>query len=147
MLCNASSSSEYLEDAYREYKGSGDDEKDYIVNVLLKEGLGVSDASDDEIKTLRAHKSGAQPIFADIISRRAQIGWSTHGHSGVDVSCREHTTAIRKMTDVGMNRSTFMEAGVPTGYVAIMRIPKWEVSFSFFSLSRSPISLDVKCLT
>ena len=25
-------------------------------------------------------------VFADIISRRAQVGWSTHGHSAVDVN-------------------------------------------------------------
>jgi hypothetical protein len=137
VLGNASSSSEYLENAYKNYEGSGDDEKEYIVNVLLKEGLGVSDVSDDEVKTLRAHKADAQPIFADIISRRAQIGWSTHGHSGVDVSCREHTTAIRKMTDAGVSRSIFMEARVATGCVAIMRTPKWEVSF--------PLSVYLSC--
>ena len=35
-----------------------------------------------------ADSSDAWPasyIFADIISRRAQVGWSTHGHSAVDV--------------------------------------------------------------
>lgn len=25
-------------------------------------------------------------VFADMISRRAQTGWSTHGHSGADVN-------------------------------------------------------------
>ena len=28
----------------------------------------------------------ASYILADIISRRAQVGWSTHGHSAVDVN-------------------------------------------------------------
>lgn len=25
-------------------------------------------------------------VLADVISRRAQVGWTTHGHSGVDVN-------------------------------------------------------------
>lgn len=28
----------------------------------------------------------ASYVFADMISRRAQVGWSTHGHSAVDVN-------------------------------------------------------------
>ncbi|KAI4284236.1 MAG: hypothetical protein L6R38_001567 [Xanthoria sp. 2 TBL-2021] len=62
--------------------------KQYIRN-LLSTGLGISDATDREISRL-AHSSSdpwpASYIFADMISRRAQVGWTTHGHSAVDVN-------------------------------------------------------------
>jgi hypothetical protein len=54
----------------------------YINDELLREGLGIGDASDEEIQSLVDHPESATYIFADIVSRRAQVGWSTHGHSG-----------------------------------------------------------------
>ncbi|KAL8908302.1 MAG: hypothetical protein Q9171_005510 [Xanthocarpia ochracea] len=60
----------------------------YIQN-LLSTGLGISDATDAEISRLVHFSSDPWPasyIFADIISRRAQVGWTTHGHSAVDVN-------------------------------------------------------------
>lgn len=58
------------------------------MNELLHGDLGIKDASKQEISTiLKTKNSTASPyVFADMISRRAQIGWSTHGHSAVDVN-------------------------------------------------------------
>ncbi len=61
----------------------------YIRTQLIELGLGVYDATDDELNRLvdNAHDPWpASYVFADIISRRAQVGWSTHGHSAVDVN-------------------------------------------------------------
>ncbi|KAK4694429.1 alkaline phosphatase, partial [Lecanoromycetidae sp. Uapishka_2] len=61
----------------------------YIRAQLIELGLGVYDSTDDELKRLvdNAHDPWpASYVFADIISRRAQVGWSTHGHSAVDVN-------------------------------------------------------------
>ena len=61
-----------------------DDLAVFIRETLLQKGLGVYDATDEEVGRL-LDDSDAWPasyIFADIISRRAQVGWSTHGHSG-----------------------------------------------------------------
>ncbi|KAL8764941.1 MAG: hypothetical protein Q9209_007805 [Squamulea sp. 1 TL-2023] len=61
---------------------------EYIRN-LLSTGLGISDATDEEVSRLAHFSSDPWPasyIFADIISRRAQVGWTTHGHSAVDVN-------------------------------------------------------------
>ena len=58
------------------------------VKNLLEVGLGIYDYTTDEVDAV----IDAIPIwppsylFADMISRRAQIGWSTHGHSAVDVN-------------------------------------------------------------
>lgn len=63
---------------------SSKDLKTYINEHLLQQGLGVHDATDDEINSILHHSDPwpASYIFADIVSRRAQVGWSTHGHSG-----------------------------------------------------------------
>jgi alkaline phosphatase len=60
--------------------------KQYISKTLIKEGLGITDAETSEIQSLMDHPYESAYIFADMISRRAQIGWSTHGHSAVDVN-------------------------------------------------------------
>jgi len=56
----------------------------FIRNELVKKGLGILDATDAEIKTIINTPNSYS--FAGMISRRAQIGWSTHGHSAVDVN-------------------------------------------------------------
>lgn len=88
VLANASSSSEYLADQYAGYEGPADEEEDYIRKTILRKGLGIHDVSDDEIRAIKDHKAeGASAlVLADVISRRAQVGWTTHGHSGVDVN-------------------------------------------------------------
>ena len=84
-LANATHSADYLAAKYRDYDPStGKGEDEYIRTTLLEEGFGIFDATDAEIAVLKAHKLAGGWVFADMISRRAQIGWSTHGHSGVD---------------------------------------------------------------
>ncbi|KAL9025499.1 MAG: hypothetical protein Q9196_005688, partial [Gyalolechia fulgens] len=66
-----------------------EDLKSYIRTTLLSDGLGISDPTDAEINRLVHSSSDPWPasyIFADMISRRAQVGWTTHGHSAVDVN-------------------------------------------------------------
>lgn len=56
----------------------------FVRETLIEKGLGVYDATDEEINRLLKDSDPwpASYIFADIISRRTQVGWSTHGHSG-----------------------------------------------------------------
>ncbi len=58
----------------------------YISEKLVEQGLGITDASNEELKLLVDNPPLSVYTFADMISRRAQIGWSTHGHSAVDVN-------------------------------------------------------------
>ncbi|KAL7267394.1 vacuolar alkaline phosphatase [Rhizina undulata] len=83
VLGNATHSAEYLSALYAKY--AGDDEDEYLENSILGP-LGVTDVSMDELENLKSHKSFSAYVLADMISRRAQIGWSTHGHSAVDVN-------------------------------------------------------------
>jgi len=93
-LVNASHSSEHLDSQLQHYlSGDGQnatrpERRSYIRLSLLEDGLGIVDATDDEVDQL-IDAGGTNParyIFADMISRRAQVGWSTHGHSAVDVN-------------------------------------------------------------
>lgn len=65
---------------------SDHDLKVYINKELIQQGQGIFDGADAEIQALIDDPVLASYTFADMISRRAQIGWSTHGHSAVDVN-------------------------------------------------------------
>lgn len=56
------------------------------INELVQDGLGIMNASDEELQLLLEAPQRSVYYFADMISRRAQVGWSTHGHSAVDVN-------------------------------------------------------------
>ncbi|KAF2089798.1 alkaline phosphatase-like protein [Saccharata proteae CBS 121410] len=89
VLANASASAERLASNYHKFLTSSSKKNDeitsYIKNTLVQD-LGVHDASDAEIHDLVSTPDRSPYIFADIISRRAQTGWSTHGHSAADVN-------------------------------------------------------------
>jgi alkaline phosphatase len=85
VLNNASSSAEYSSRRLASYVAAGgDDVETFIREELVQKGLGIKDATDAEIENIIASSNSYS--FAGMISRRAQIGWSTHGHSAVDVN-------------------------------------------------------------
>ncbi|KAI0976335.1 alkaline-phosphatase-like protein [Xylaria arbuscula] len=90
VLANATASSEHLAlqlwKHIAESSDSAEELKRYINEELVIPGLGISDATDEELDALVLYPALAQPSFAEMISVRAQIGWSTHGHSAVDVN-------------------------------------------------------------
>ncbi|KAH6654566.1 repressible alkaline phosphatase precursor [Truncatella angustata] len=113
VLANASYSSLYLAHKLHQHIAEGKDLsgkmlKAYINEKVVIPGLGILDASDDELTQIAEYPILAQQYFADMVSRRAQIGWSSHGHSAVDVNIYSSggpgTDAIRgnvENTDVG----------------------------------------------
>ncbi|KAH0565243.1 hypothetical protein GP486_001357 [Trichoglossum hirsutum] len=90
VLANASHSSEHLAARLQSYLSSSSssmkDNMRFINETLLHKDLGIRDATNDELQLLLDHPESSAFIFADIVSRRAQIGWTTHGHSAVDVN-------------------------------------------------------------
>lgn len=88
VLANASHSNEYVAAKLEKYlSGTSKDtseSKQVFVQGLLEKDLGIKDASDKEVNALLHPdpKVSRKSVVADMISRRAQIGWSTHGHSG-----------------------------------------------------------------
>ncbi|KAI1102609.1 alkaline phosphatase-like protein [Jackrogersella minutella] len=124
VLANTSSSSEYL--ALRLHghlskasEHSIDKLKKYINEELVIPGLSIYDASDEELTALASNPDQAQNLFAHMISIRAQIGWSTHGHSAVDVNIYSSggpgADAIRgnvENTDVGIYLREYLNVDV-----------------------------------
>jgi alkaline phosphatase len=127
VLANATSSSSYLAHKLHEHLRSGSDSspesveslKSYINNELVIPGLGISDATDEELAKVAKYPIVALFLFSQMISTRAQIGWSSHGHSAVDVNIYSSggpgTDAIRgnvENTDVGKFLREYIDVDV-----------------------------------
>jgi alkaline phosphatase len=81
---NVSHSAEKLTKDYFDYRNSSPQKNltSYLEDVIMT-NLGVKDITSKEIKPMVDDPNQAAYTFADIVSRRAQTGWSTHGHSGM----------------------------------------------------------------
>lgn len=89
VLANATASCEHLGSKLRNHlhAASSDEELKAWINMeLVVAGLGVADASAEELSAVAADPEKAHEALAAIISRRAHVGWSTHGHTAVDVN-------------------------------------------------------------
>lgn len=90
----------------RAYKGSSSSLEEFIRTELVQNGLGIFDATDAEIGLIVNTPNLSVYYFADMISRRARVGWSTHGHSAVDVNLygskgSDELRGTHENTDVG----------------------------------------------
>lgn len=59
--------------------------KTFVTNSI-EQGLGIKDYSNEEVANIANDPASALYRYADMISRRSQSGWSTHGHSAADVN-------------------------------------------------------------
>jgi alkaline phosphatase len=69
----------------------------YIRKEILGYGLGITDASDDEVAFLSnpdALSNDVLRFLGHAISRRANLGWTTMGHTGVDVNLYAETAPV-----------------------------------------------------
>ncbi|KAL9115701.1 MAG: hypothetical protein Q9227_000069 [Pyrenula ochraceoflavens] len=90
VLGNATHSTEHLANLVDKYlNGDGKNQnrlerRQYIRDEILADGLGIHDATDDEVDSIIDAVPSWPPMYvlSIMISRRAQVGWSTHGHSG-----------------------------------------------------------------
>lgn len=111
VLANVSHSASYAAHEYHAHMSDhaeGSDTRDYLT-TLTKSALGISDPDDAELDTLISAPGTAAYAFANMVSRRAQTGWSTHGHSGADVNIYSSDSVAardlrgnRENTDVGV---------------------------------------------
>ncbi|QPG93894.1 hypothetical protein C2857_003409 [Epichloe festucae Fl1] len=93
--------------------------KSWINNELVVSGLGIPDATDEELILLAENPEASITTFAAIMSLRAHIGWSTHGHTAVDVNVYSsggpETSGIRgnvENTDIGKFLSHYLDVDV-----------------------------------
>ncbi|KAG5988815.1 hypothetical protein E4U52_006212 [Claviceps spartinae] len=96
-----------------------EDLKRWINTELVIPGLGISDATDEELTLLAEHADASISTFAAMISLRAHIGWSTHGHTAVDVNIYSSggpgTERIRgnvENTEIGQFLSHYLDVDV-----------------------------------
>jgi alkaline phosphatase len=89
-LANASHSAEHLALSYTKFllttPSPSDSDTTSFITDSITSGLGISDATDEEISNLVANPATSLYQYADMVSRRSQTGWSTHGHSAADVN-------------------------------------------------------------
>ncbi|KAF2013874.1 alkaline phosphatase-like protein [Aaosphaeria arxii CBS 175.79] len=88
-LANATHSAERLDLEYKDYLETSHpstSDKAEFVRKSISEGLGIKDFAQEEVDKLLTEPDTALYQYADMISRRSQTGWSTHGHSGADVN-------------------------------------------------------------
>lgn len=87
-LANASHSAERLAAEYNNYLSSSpsEDAKTQFVKDSITNGLGIQDYTSEEVSNIVKEPFSALYRYADMVSRRSQSGWSTHGHSAADVN-------------------------------------------------------------
>jgi alkaline phosphatase len=92
---------------------------DWINAELVVARLGITDAVEAELSALATNPAAANPIFSRMVSTRARIGWSTHGHSAVDVNiyssggkAAEKIRGNVENTDVGRFLSEYLDVDV-----------------------------------
>lgn len=88
VLANASRSVEWVAHAYGTFR-RGAPSREAMESYLresLAQHLGIADPSEKELVALMTEPARAAYTFADMLSRRAAIGWTTHGHSAADVN-------------------------------------------------------------
>ncbi|KAK4175624.1 alkaline-phosphatase-like protein [Triangularia setosa] len=91
VLLQANASAEYLTILLQQHIVANPAEgqqrlQEWIRRDLVEKRLGIKDALEIEINALATNPLLAMNIFSKMVSIRARIGWSTHGHSAVDVN-------------------------------------------------------------
>ncbi|PYH90047.1 alkaline phosphatase [Aspergillus ellipticus CBS 707.79] len=138
VLANASHSSEFVKKKLNEYFAveSSDSARRKYVQKLLEEDLGITDATSQEVFAVLDPNSpyDTQYVLADIVSRRAQIGWSTHGHSAVDVNIYASSSkdawplvGNHENTEVGAFLADYLDLDVESA-TKKLRSNAWSVS-------------------
>lgn len=136
VLKNAKHSGEYLNTKINRYlslnkKIKRDELKSFIQKEILSEDLGIADFEEGEVKNILKmiveeeseaeagsdgfvtikEVTGASAVveyLKNMVSVRARIGWSTHGHTGVDVNiygyCNRDEGMVRLLKGLGGSR-------------------------------------------
>lgn len=99
VLLNSTHSGEYLSSKIVNFTSSTDDVTTldkFIAKEILEKDLGIMDYTQEEIETIK-HFSNDQSnllyVLNNLVSVRSQTGWTTHGHSAVDVNIYAYTNS------------------------------------------------------
>lgn len=126
ILEQAKHSGEYLTSKFLAFKDSASkkDERSFVKEELFEKGLSIKDYTEDDVDAIiSAPDSGRiKDKLNDMVSFRAEIGWTTHGHSAVDVNIYAYAnkeitwkTLLQKLqgnhenTEIGQFMADFLE--------------------------------------
>ncbi|KAG0257992.1 hypothetical protein BG011_003611 [Mortierella polycephala] len=110
--------------AYQAGEGKGSNHKhrrEFVKTEILKHGMGITDATEDEIEFLAnpsTPPSQILPFLGHAISFRAYLGWTTMGHTGVDVNLYatgEQSEKLRgnhENTDIGKLMTEYLNVNL-----------------------------------
>jgi alkaline phosphatase len=98
ILLNSKHSGEFLAQKIVNFSDKDDVKsfKKFITHVFEKD-MGINDYTKEEIALVIKNSNNANDllyVLNDIISFRSQTGWTTHGHSAVDVNIYGHTNSL-----------------------------------------------------
>lgn len=98
VLLNSTHSGEYLAKKVSQFKHKNDEAKfaKFISTEILGSDLGIKSFGNEEIELIMSKASSPYEllyVLNNIISLRSQTGWTTHGHSAVDVNIYAHTNS------------------------------------------------------
>ena len=102
VLLRAKHSAEYLAVELSTSHLTGKSLRKYITREILARGLGVRDATDAELDDIeRPHLVGDVATtawaIAKVLSVRARVGYTTHGHTAADVLIFGHGRGVESM--------------------------------------------------
>lgn len=103
VLLNSSHSGEFLTKKILTKKLSGDISKEafgsFIEQEIVQQDMGITDYTESEVKELQKLADGTADkllyYLNNMISVRSQTGWTTHGHSAVDVNIYAYSNSKR----------------------------------------------------
>lgn len=102
VLLNSSHSGEYLTRKVVEVKRSGKFNSEsfslFIAKEVVEKDMGIVDYSEEEINQIRDLSTTPEQLLYflnNMISFRSLTGWTTHGHSAVDVNIYAHSNSDR----------------------------------------------------
>ncbi|KAI9228541.1 MAG: alkaline phosphatase [Piptocephalis tieghemiana] len=75
--------------ALHQVEGGAKAKREALVNTLLPESFGITNATEEELAYLTDPNQELLDLdfyMGGMVSRRANLGWTTHGHTGVDVN-------------------------------------------------------------
>ncbi|KAG7661970.1 PHO8 [[Candida] subhashii] len=98
VLFNSHNSGDFLASKIVEYKDKDDTKKftEFITKEILESKMGIKDYTKEEVELILSNANNQGQllyVLNDILSIRAQIGWTTHGHSAVDVNIYAYTNS------------------------------------------------------
>ncbi|KAL1919458.1 uncharacterized protein VTP21DRAFT_2151 [Calcarisporiella thermophila] len=87
---------------------NGPDRIEYLHREILNNTLGIVDPLPAELANVEKKHSAKDynAFLATMLSKRAQVGWTTKGHSGVDVNLYAYGTEHEKL--VGAHDNTYI---------------------------------------